>query len=82
MVPHMFFKKLFDSENLQMYCKELQTEFDNGAPPTSKTLVATIRKMVMDRIQNRARLIQILERSEKCNQMGDQGKNILTFMGK
>ena len=50
-----------------------------GVPPKIKTLVDALREMILGRISRLARLINMIDRPMKINQMGDGGQNLHSF---
>ena len=82
MVPRMYLKKLFDQDSLIMFDIVLQTDLTNKAPHSVKTLVETVRNMVLSRTPHTARLTNMIERTQKINQMGYLGENMLSYTKK
>ena len=75
----MYVKKLICQETLKLYNKVLNKAISEGAPHSAKTIVDTLRAIVMNHVPRRVRLTKVLQRSEKRNQMGDMGQHVMTF---
>ena len=66
-------------ETLKLYDKALNKALSEGAPHSAKTIVDTLRAVVMNRVPRRAHLTKVLQRSEKRNQMVEMGQHVMTF---
>ena len=78
-VPIMYLKKLFDTDSLILYNAAVIAKLTAGVPPQIKTLVDALREILLGRIPRRARLINMIDRPMKINQMGDEGQNLHSF---
>ena len=75
----MYLKKLFDQDTFIIFDSAIQAELAKGAPHSIKTLVDTLRSMILTHIPRRGRLTKMRERTTKINQMGDNGENLLSY---
>ena len=66
-VLRMYLKKLFDQDSLITFDTALNANLAVGQPPAIKTLVNTLKEMILSRIRRRARLIKMMERIAKIN---------------
>ena len=79
-IPTMFIKCLMDVKTLKLFMPALMKAIEvDKAPHCARTIVDTLRAVVMGRIPRRACLTKVLQRIRTSNAMGSQGENTITF---